>query len=90
MLIVQAPGDVLVSVTVSKAGYQETEAQVTVSVLASQETDRSTPSIFGIPIPLLFLLLSAALFGYLGYRYWPIIKTRLNIGSSHHPVDDGD
>ena len=90
VLIAQAPGDVLVNVTVSKAGYQQTEAQVTVNVVASQETDTSSPGLFGIPILLLFLLLSAVLFGYLGYRYWPIIKTRLNVGSSHNSVDDGN
>lgn len=90
VLIAQAPGEVLINVTVSKAGYQEIETQVTVSVVASLESNRSSPGLFGIPILLLFLLLSAALFGYLGYKYWPIIKTRLNVGSSHDSVDDGN
>jgi hypothetical protein len=88
LLVAQDPGDILVKVTVSKAGYRETQAQVTVSVVTPLETDRSSPGLFGIPILLLFLLLSAALLGYLGYKYWPAIKLRLRIGSSDDSVDD--
>ena len=88
VLIAQDPGDILVKVMVSKAGYQDTEAQATVSVVTFLESDRSSPGLFGIPILLLFLLLSAALLGYLGYRYWPAIKPRLGIGSSDDSPDD--
>jgi hypothetical protein len=88
LLIAQDPGDILVKVTVSKAGYRETEAQATVSVVTPLETNKSSPGLVGIPILLLFLLLSAALLGYLGYKYWPAIKLRLGIGSSGDSMDD--
>ena len=65
------PGDGLVGVKVSKVGYEEAQAQAMIDVVMVMETDKSSPSLFGVPILFLFMAVSAAL---LGYKFWPVLK----------------
>ncbi|MEE9198674.1 MAG: hypothetical protein V3U26_02630 [Dehalococcoidia bacterium] len=70
------PGDGMVQVAVTKAGYQEASTQADIAVVAASETGSSSPKLFGIPVWILFVILFLALLGYLGYRFYPTIKRR--------------
>ncbi|MBI2855764.1 MAG: Ig-like domain-containing protein [Chloroflexi bacterium] len=74
VFLASSPGDGVVQVTASKAGYKDTQGQVSISIVQAADTGGASPRLFGIPVVVLFFLVSAALLGYLGYRLWPAIS----------------
>jgi len=76
IFLASSPGDGVVQVTASKAGYQDTQGQVSISIVQVTDTGGSSPKLLGIPVVVLFLLVSAGLLGYLGYKFWPALARR--------------
>ncbi|MFQ6031020.1 MAG: hypothetical protein ACE5Q6_26440, partial [Dehalococcoidia bacterium] len=73
------PGDSLVEVTAAKGGYEGAKAETTVPVVEVLPVETDRPSLYGIPVVYLTVVLLMILIGYIGTKVASPITRRLSL-----------
>ena len=66
-------------VKVTKRGYEAAKAETTVPVVELLPATTARPTLYGIPVLYLTILMSLALAGYSGVKLRPVLRCRISV-----------